>query len=62
MISIIQVNGKHSLPENIADNAAIKTSYAAFLKHEEKNGPGQRLPGLMQYNSKELFFLSFAQV
>jgi len=56
------VNGENTLTENIADNGAVKTSYDAFLKYEEKNGPGQRLPGLMQYNSKQLFFLNLAQV
>lgn len=57
-----QVDGENTLAENIADNGAIKTSYEAFQKHEEANGPGQRLPGLVQYNSKQLFFLNLAQV
>jgi len=56
------VDGENTLAENIADNGAIKTSYEAFQKHEEANGPGQRLPGLVQYNSKQLFFLNLAQV
>merc|ERR1712038_2686 len=56
------VNGINTLGENIADNGAMMTGFEAFLKHEEENGPGQRLPGLTKYNSKQLFFLNLAQI
>ena len=60
--ALLQVNGINTLGENIADNGAMMTGFEAFLKHEEENGPGQRLPGLTKYNSKQLFFLNLAQV
>jgi len=53
-----------SLGENIADNGGIKISYFAYDKHKKttlNSGNNLRLPGL-NYNSDQLFFISFAHV
>ena len=34
----------------------------AYEAYEQKHGPGKRLPGLEQFDSKKLFFIAFGQV
>lgn len=48
--------------ENIADNGGIKQAYEAYLAYEQQHGPGERLPGLQDFDSKKLFFMAFGQV
>ena len=59
------VNGLNTLTENIADNAGLRTALKAFEIHAAKYGHNSRarLPDSMsKYTSKQLFFLSFANV
>lgn len=46
--------------ENIADNGAIKGTYAAYQKFTHRNGPDATLPGL-NYTANQLFWISAAQ-
>jgi predicted metalloendopeptidase len=50
--------------ENSADNAGISTSYRAYqhflAKHPEQYD--LKIPGFEKYNSKQIFFISFAMV
>eukprot|EP00794_Sanderia_malayensis_P000527 gene527-1180_t len=57
----VSVNENRTISENIADNAGMKTSFNAYRKWVEKNGPPQRLPGIKMTND-QLFFLSSAQI
>jgi len=55
------INANLTMGENIADNGGVKSSYSAWMAA----GGGvdsERLPGLPQYSSEQLFFLSYAQV
>ena len=52
------LNGKLTLGENIADNGGLKVSFEAYQEYHPKD---IILPGL-KLNSKQLFFLGFAQV
>lgn len=59
-IDEIQLNGKQTLGENIADNGGLKAAFRAYEKWAETNLE-PRLPGL-NLTSKQLFFVGFAQV
>ena len=61
---ILQVNGRTTLGENIADNGGLKTSFKAYqswLRNNEDNDPGVNLPGL-HLTPDQLYFVGFAQV
>ncbi|XP_064816634.1 neprilysin-like [Oncorhynchus masou masou] len=57
----LNLNGKNTLGENIADNGGIRQSYQAYLNYVEKNGNEPLLPGI-NLNHQQLFFVNFAQV
>ena len=62
-IGLFQVNGLNTQSENIADNGGLRQAYRAFKRFEQKNPTRQKLlPGLANYNSDQLFFLSYAHV
>lgn len=56
------VDGRRTVGENIADNAGYKIAYRSYLKWVEENGPDLRLKGLEQFNDKQLFWISLANV
>uniref|UniRef100_A0A0N4ZW47 Peptidase_M13 domain-containing protein n=1 Tax=Parastrongyloides trichosuri TaxID=131310 RepID=A0A0N4ZW47_PARTI len=61
-ISKINVNGKLTLSENIADNGGIKIAYNAYKKYSEKYGSEKNeSPRFNKYSNEQLFFISFAQ-
>lgn len=51
--------GVETLNESIADNAGIRVAYKAF-RELEQHAPDVALPGLEQFTSEQLFFVSFA--
>ncbi|KAL0859570.1 hypothetical protein ABMA27_010711 [Loxostege sticticalis] len=55
------LNGKQTLGENIADNGGLKASFHAYLDYSKTAKVNLTLPGL-NYNHRQLFFISFAQV
>ncbi|XP_031555498.1 endothelin-converting enzyme homolog, partial [Actinia tenebrosa] len=57
----MNLNGKQTLGENIADNGAIRQAYMAYKNWVSKNKEELRLPG-MNYTNDQLFFISAAQV
>ncbi|XP_068742755.1 membrane metallo-endopeptidase-like 1 isoform X2 [Montipora capricornis] len=57
----IQINGKLTLSENIADNGGVRMSYWAYKNWVKKNGEEKLLPGLNKTN-EQLLFVSFAQM
>ncbi|GBP18634.1 Endothelin-converting enzyme homolog [Eumeta japonica] len=56
-----RLNGKQTLGENIADNGGLKASFHAYLDYSRTSKVNLTLPGL-EYNHRQLFFISFAQV
>ncbi|CAJ0558161.1 unnamed protein product, partial [Mesorhabditis spiculigera] len=56
--------GETSIPETMSDNMAVRTSFRAFRKELNRRygreGDAFRLPGLEQYTTDQLFFLSLA--
>jgi len=56
------LNGINTQGENIADNGGIREAYMAYQKYIERNGPEPLLPGLEQYSTEQLFFLSNANI
>ena len=62
---LLQLNGVNTLGENIADNGGVRESFRAYQNWIiNKNGgkPEPKLPGLQEYTSEQLFFISFSQV
>ncbi|ESO07738.1 hypothetical protein HELRODRAFT_110566 [Helobdella robusta] len=56
------LKGKMTLGENIADNGGLKSAYYAYEQYiADRTNIDPQLPGV-PYNSKQLFFISFAQV
>lgn len=56
----LHINGKFTLGENLADLGGTSLSYRAYMNWKAKN-PKQadvRLPGLLNFTSDQLFFLS----
>jgi len=56
------LNGVNTQGENIADNGGIHESFRAYLKSLESQGDEPALPGLEQFTSQQMFFISNAQV
>ncbi|RWS14267.1 membrane metallo-endopeptidase-like 1 isoform X3 [Dinothrombium tinctorium] len=56
-----KINGINTQGENIADNGGLKEAYFAYKRYEQEFGKELHLPGL-NFNSDQLFFLSFANV
>jgi len=56
------LNGKNTQGENIADNGGIHESFRAYLRSLDTLGPEPALPGLTQYSSEQMLFISYAQV
>ncbi|XP_074652882.1 endothelin-converting enzyme homolog [Tubulanus polymorphus] len=57
----LRLNAALSNGENIADNGAIKLSFAAYQAWVKRNGVEPTLPGL-QLNQNQIFFLRYAQI
>ncbi|OWK12681.1 hypothetical protein Celaphus_00014941 [Cervus elaphus hippelaphus] len=55
-----EVNGKHTLGENIADMGGLKLAYYAYQKWVREHGPEHPLHRL-KYTHNQLFFIAFAQ-
>lgn len=56
----VNINGKLTLGENIADNGGLRQSFSTFTKRRAAQ-PQQKLPGLEQLTDEQLFFLSYGQ-
>jgi len=56
------LNGKNTQGENIADNGGIHESFRAYKRSVENLGQEPSLPGLTQFTSEQMFFISFSQV
>ena len=59
---MFQLNGKNTQSENIADNGGIHEAFRAYIRSIESHGGEPPLPGLTQFTSEQMFFISFAQV
>ncbi|PIO53239.1 hypothetical protein TELCIR_25433, partial [Teladorsagia circumcincta] len=56
----LNVNGKLTQGENIADNGGVKQAFRAYKKYLEKHGEEKRIEGLEQYNNEQMFFMGYA--
>ncbi|XP_064459622.1 neprilysin-1-like [Ornithodoros turicata] len=57
----LNVNGKQTQGENIADNGGLKQAYRAYKKWVKQHGEEHLLPGV-NLNHDQLFFLNYAQI
>ena len=60
-MSDVQLKGRQTLGENIADNGGLKSAYHAFKQWTHDHGSEPLLPGLQHFNHNQLFFIAFAQ-
>ncbi|CAG2172350.1 unnamed protein product [Oppiella nova] len=56
----MNLNGRNTLGENIADNGGLRESFRAFQTYVKTYGEPQRLPYVSQYTPQQLYFLSYA--
>ena len=56
----IQLDGKLTLKENLADYLGITFAFRAYQSYVAHNGEESRLPGLEQFSPEQIFFISFA--
>ncbi|CAG0900782.1 unnamed protein product [Darwinula stevensoni] len=56
----VQINGRLSMGENIADNGGIREAFRAYELYVRRHGEDKPLPGLTEFTQQQLFFLSFA--
>ncbi|OBZ85354.1 Membrane metallo-endopeptidase-like 1 [Choanephora cucurbitarum] len=62
---IVNVNGKLTLGENLADNGGVFASLSAYrksLQMEASANSQQRLPGLEKFSQEALFFINFGRL
>lgn len=59
---ILQVDGKKTLGENIADNGGLREALSALKHHLRKYGPEEKLPGFEHMTSDQMFFMSYGNV
>ncbi|KAI9475617.1 MAG: hypothetical protein EXX96DRAFT_638830 [Benjaminiella poitrasii] len=57
----VNVNGKLTLGENLADNGGISASLSAYQKLAANRTTEPRLPGLESLSSEALFFVNFGR-
>lgn len=56
---VLNVNGRLTLGENIADAGGLTASFHAWKKHDEAK-PDLHLPGLDKFTKEQLFFISYS--
>lgn len=54
----LNLDGKNTLGENIADNGAIRASFQAYFEHRVE--PPEQLKGFEDWSEEKMFFLSHA--
>ncbi|KAL3227885.1 hypothetical protein MRX96_003836 [Rhipicephalus microplus] len=57
----LNINGKMTQGENIADNGGLKQAYRAYKKWVKQHGEEPLLPGI-NLTHDQLFFLNYAQI
>ncbi|GBM20157.1 Neprilysin-1 [Araneus ventricosus] len=57
----LNINGKMTQGENVADNGGLKQAYRAYKKWVKRHGEEPLLPGL-NLTHDQLFFLNYAQI
>uniref|UniRef100_A0A7I4Y525 Neprilysin n=2 Tax=Haemonchus contortus TaxID=6289 RepID=A0A7I4Y525_HAECO len=56
----LNVNGKLTQGENIADNGGVKQALRAYRKYLMKHGEEKRVEGLEEYSNEQMFFMGYA--
>ncbi|KAK6738801.1 hypothetical protein RB195_020730 [Necator americanus] len=58
----LNVNGKLTQGENIADNGGVRQAFRAYKNYLRKHGEEKRIKGLEKYNNEQMFFLGYALI
>lgn len=61
-LAILQLNGKRTQGENIADNGGLKESFKAYRKYIEEKGEEEKTLPHLKLTPNQLFFVGYAQV
>lgn len=57
----MQLNGRKTIEEDIADNIGLKAAYDAYQSWRMKNREEVSLPKFEKYTPNQMFWLSYAQ-
>ncbi|CAG0888500.1 unnamed protein product [Darwinula stevensoni] len=58
----LQLNDENPLGESIANSGGLKAAYRAYVKWSEEHGEESPMPGLEHLNSRQIFWISAANV
>jgi len=54
------LNGRKTQEEDVADNVGLRQAFRAYKLYVATNGVEPKLPGLEEFTSEQIFFLSYA--
>lgn len=58
----VNVQGRTTLGENIADNGGLHHAFMAYRNYVRDHGADKKLPGFENFTNDQMFFIAFGSV